>query len=214
LLQALAGGQELPDLTGKGIRVCWDDRFTGAALAGEDCQMVDATQFGMLAREYPAILLPPATGSLQLAVTLWAAAVERAQRPARRLFQSAPPADAGQAGPLLIAYLREVRQELERLASTSLPPSVRGQVLAAVGPPGIIGYVADPEPGHLGGLDVPIRYRRSAEYAVTRGQPPADIGPLNLDTVARMMRLHPAVQAARAIRQALDVLTSHTWPVP
>jgi hypothetical protein len=61
---------------------------------------------------------------------------------------------------------------------------------------------------------VPIGYRRSAEYAVTRGQPPAGTGPLNLDTVARMMRLHPAVQAARAIRQVLDVLTSHTWPVP
>ena len=29
-----------------------------------------------------------------------------------------------------------------------------------------------------------------------------------------MMRLHPAVQAGHEIRQALDVLTSYTWPVP
>jgi energy-coupling factor transporter ATP-binding protein EcfA2 len=214
LLQALAEGQELPVLAGSGIRLCQHDRFTGAALAGEDYQMVDAAQFDMMARENPAILMPPDTGSLQLAVTLWAAAVERAQRPSRRLFQPAPSADADQAGPLLIAYLRETRQELHRLASTSLPGTVRGRVLAAIGPPGIVGYVADPEPGHLGGLDVPIRYHRSAEYAVTRGQPPAGTGPLNLDTLARMMRLHPAVQAAREIRQALDVLTSYTWPVP
>ena len=214
LLSALAGGQELPALAGTGIRLCQHDRFTGAALAGEDYQVVDAAQFDRLAREHPAIMMPPETGSLQLAVTLWAAAVERALRPSRRLFQPAPPADADQAGPLLIAYLRETEQELQRLASSALPGTVLGRVLAAIGPPGIIGYVADPEPGHLGGLEVPIRYQRSAEYAVTRGQPPADTGPLSLDTVAHMMRLHPAMQAGREIRQALDVLTSYTWPVP
>lgn len=214
LLQALAGGQELPTLAGPGIRLCQHDLFTGAALAGEDYQMVGAAQFDMLAREHPAILMPPDTGSLQLALTLWAAAIERALRPSRRLFQPTPPADADQAGPVLIAYLRETGQELQRLANTSLPGTVRGRVLAAVGPPGIIGYVADPEPRHFGGLDVPIRYQRSAKYTVTRGQPPADAGPLSLDTVAHMMRLHPAMQASREIQQALDVLTSYTWPVP
>lgn len=214
LLQALAGGRKLPALASSGLRLCQHDRFTGVAMAGEDYQMVDGAQFDMLAREHPAILMPPDSGSLQLAVTLWAAAVERAQRPSRRLFQQTPPADADQAGPLLIAYLRETRQELERLASTSLPDTVRSRVLAAVGPPGIVGYVADPEPGHLGGFDVPIRYRRSAEYAITRGQPPVGTGLLNLDTLARMMHLHPAVQAAHEVRQALDVLTSYTWPVP
>ena len=43
--------------------------------------MVDAAQFDRLAREHPAIMMPPETGSLQLAVTLWAAAVERALAP-------------------------------------------------------------------------------------------------------------------------------------
>ncbi len=214
LLSALAGGQELAALAGTGIRLCLHDRFTGAALAGEDYQVVDAAQFDRLTREHPAIMMPPETGSLQLAVTLWAAAVERALRPSRPLFRPAPPADADQACPLLIAYLRETEQELQRLASSALPGTVLGRVLAAIGPPGIIGYVGDPEPGHLGGLEVPIRYQRSAEYAVTRGQPPADTGLLSLDTVAHMMRLHPAMQAGREIRQALDVLTSYTWPVP
>jgi hypothetical protein len=214
LLQALAGGQELPALAGLGIRLCHHDRFTGAALAGEDCQTVDAMQFDMLAREHPAIMMPSGTGSLQLAVTLWAAAVERAHRPSRRLFQSAPPADADQAAPLLTAYLRETDQELQRLASMSLPETVRGRVLAAIGPPGIVAYVADPEPGHLGGLDVPIRYQRSTEYTVTRGQPPGGTGSLSLDTLARMMRLHPTPQAAHEIRQALSVLTNYAWPVP
>jgi Mg2+-importing ATPase len=47
-----------------------------------------------------------------------------------------------------------------------------------------------------------------------RAEKAAGTGPLNLDTLARMMRLHPAVQAAHEISQALDVLTSYTWPVP
>jgi hypothetical protein len=59
---------------------------------------VDGAQFEMLAREHPAIMTTPGTGSLQLAVTLWAAAIERTYRPSRRLFQPAPPADADQAG--------------------------------------------------------------------------------------------------------------------
>ena len=206
LLSALAGGRELPALAGTGIRLCLHDRFTGAALAGEDYQVVDAAQFDRLAREHPAIMMPPETGSLQLAVTLWAAAVERALRPSRRLFQPAPPADADQACPLLIAYLRETEQELQRLASSALPGTVRGRVLAAIGPPGIIGYVADPEPGHLGGLEVPIRYQRSAEYAVTRGQPPlqaAEPGHAGVHDAPA-----PGQQASREIRQALDAPTS------
>lgn len=214
LLQALAGGLDLPAAAGRGIALCLDDRFTGAVLAGNDCQLVDAAKFDILAREHPAVILAPGTGSLQLAVTLWAAAVERALRPGRRLFQPAPPASADQAGPLLIAYLREARQELQRLATRYLPGTVRGSVLASTVRPGITAYVADPEPGHLGGLDVPVHYQQSAEYAITRGEPPAGTGPLNLDTLAHMMRLHPAEHARREIRQALDVLTSFTWPVP
>jgi len=214
LVQALAGGRKLPTLAGSGIRLCHHDRFTGAVLAGEDYQTVDAAQFDVLAREHLAIMTAADAGSLQLAVTLWAAAVQRAHRPGRRLFQPAPPADANQAAPLLTAYLREIEQELHRLADTSLPDTVRDRVLAAIGPQGIVAYISDPVPGHLGGLDVPIRYQRTNDYTVTRGQPPPGTGPLNQDTLARMTRLHPTQQAAHEIRQALSVLTSYTWPVP
>ena len=51
LLSDLAGGQELPALAGTGIRLCLHDRFTGAALASEDYQVVDAAQFDRLARD-------------------------------------------------------------------------------------------------------------------------------------------------------------------
>ena len=214
LVQALAGGRELPALAGSGIRLCHHDRFTGTVLAGEGYQTVDAAQFDVLARQHPAIMTAAGAGSLQLAVTLWAAAVERAHRPGRRLFQPAPPADANQAAPLLTAYLRETEQELHHLAGMSLPDTVRDRVLAAIGPQGIVAYVSDPVPGHLGGLDVPIRYQRSNDYTVTRGQPPPGAGPLTQDTLARMMRLPPTQQAAHEIRQALSVLTSYTWPVP
>lgn len=213
LLQALAGGRELPLLAGHGIRLCNHEGFTGVVLAGQGCEEVDDTQFTMLAREHPVVTMPARTGSLQLAVTAWAMAVERAQHPGRRLFQSAPPADAGLAVPLLAAYLRETEQELQRLAGISLPDSVRDRVLAAIGPRGITAYVGDPVPGHLGGTDVPVCYQHSGGYAVTQGQPPPGWSPYGSGTVAGMMRLHPVLQATREIRRALQALTSWTWPV-
>lgn len=190
------------------------EQYTGVVLADEGCQTVDAAQFDSLTREHPAIMLPPGSGSLPLAVTLWAAAVERELRPRKRLYQPPPPANAEQAGPLLTSYLREKDHALQQLASAALPRTVRNSVLAAAGPPGITGYLASPEPGHLGGSELPIRYRRSTEFVVIREEPPPDSGPLALDTVARMMRLHPTLQAAQEIRQALSVLTSYTWPIP
>jgi hypothetical protein len=214
LLQALSGGQDTQALAESGLRLCRHDRFTGAVMAGEGYQTVDAAQFGLLAREHPAVMLPPGTGSLLVAVTLWAAAVERALRRRRRLFQPAPPADADHAGPLLTAYLREKDCALQHLARVALPDTVRSRVLDAVGPSGILAYVGDPQPGHLGGVEVPIRYRRSDEVVVTREQLPADTSLLALDTLAGMMRLHPALQAAHEIRQALSVLTDYSWPVP
>ena len=214
LLQALSGGQDTQALAESGLRLCRHDRFTGAVMAGEGYQTVDAAQFGLLAREHPAVMLPPGTGSLLVAVTLWAAAVERALRRRRRLFQPAPPADADHAGPLLTAYLREKDCALQHLARVALPDTVRSRVLDAVGPSGILAYVGDPQPGHLGGVEVPIRYRRSDEVVVTREQVPADTSLLGLDTLAGMMRLHPALQAAHEIRQALSVLTDYSWPVP
>jgi hypothetical protein len=213
LLQALARGRDLLALGRRGIRLYRDEKLTGVALTGEDCQSVDAEQFRALAAVHPALMMTADTGSLQLAVTLWAAAVERALRPARRLFQPAPPADAVQAGQLLITYLRDTEQEIQRLANAALPATVCGRVLSAIGPPGIIGYVSDPEPGHFGELHVPVRYQRSTEYRVTRGQPPEGAGPLNLDTLARMMHRPPAQEARDEIRRALEVLTNYNWPV-
>jgi hypothetical protein len=212
LLRALAAGRELPALSLTGLRLCHHDQFIGAVLAGDGYETVEIAQFDMLTREKPAFIVPAWTGSLQLAVRIWAAAVNRAHRPNVRVFQPVPPADAEQAPRLLVAYLRETEDEVHRLINSSLPGPVGNRVLAAIGPQSVIAWIGDPVPGHLGGLDVPLRYRRGTEYVATRGQPPPDAGPLGHDTVARMMRRHPVNQAAYEIRQALSVLTADAWP--
>ena len=215
LLQVLAAGRDLPLLAEPGIQLFHHERFTGAVLAGDHNGSVDQTQFDALIRDHPAMMVPADTGSLQLAVQLWAAAVTRACRPSARIFQPAPPADPDMAIVLLPAYLRQVDQEIRRLASLCLPGAVRDNVLAAVGPRGVVAYVGDPVPGGLGGWEVPVRYRRSSEYVVTRadGEPP-EARELAQDTLAGMMRLHPAELAAQEISEALSVLTHNTWPQP
>jgi len=184
-------------------------------LAGNHHGTVDRAQFDALIRDHPAVMVPADTGSLQLAVQLWASAVTRACRPAARVFQPAPPADPDIATVLLPAYLREVEQEMRRLAGSCLPDAVRDSVLAAVGPRGVVAYVGDPVPGRFGGLEVPVRYRRSSEYVATRvdGEPP-EARELAQDTLAGMVRLHPAEQAAKEIGEALSVLTHDAWPQP
>lgn len=215
LLHALAAGRPLPLLAKPGIQLFHHERFTGAALAGDHYGTADQAQFDTLIRDHPAVMVPADTGSLQLAVHLWAAAVTRACRPGARVFQPAPPADPDMATVLLPAYLREVEQETHRLASICLPDTVRDSVLAAVGPRGVVAYVGDPVPGRLGGLEVPIRYRRSSEYLATRaGGEPAEAQELAQDTLTGMTRLHPAVQAAKEISEALSVLTHNAWPQP
>jgi Tfp pilus assembly ATPase PilU len=116
---------------------------------------------------------------------------------------------------LLPAYLREVEQKMHRLVGICLPDTVRDSVLAAVGPRGVVAYVGDPVPGRLGGLEVPVRYRRSSEYLATRaGEEPVEARELAQDTLAGIMRLHPAEQAAKEIAEALSVLTHNAWPQP
>jgi len=215
LLQALAAGRPLPLLAEPGIQLFHHERFTGAVLAGDHHGTVDQTQFDTLIRDHPAVMVPADTGSLQLAVRLWAAAVTRACRPGARIFQPAPPPDPDMATVLLPAYLREVEQEIRRLASICLPDAVRDSVLAAVGPRGVVAYVGAPVPGRLGGLEISVRYRRSSEYVVTRAdRDPPQARELAQDTLAGMMRLYPAEQAAKEIAEALSLLTNNAWPQP
>jgi hypothetical protein len=216
LLQALAAGRDLPLLGPAGVRVFHHESVTGAVLAGNGHATVGQAEFDALIREHPAVIVPAHTGSLQLAVGLWAAAITRACRPGTKVFQPAPRPDTEAAIVLLPAYLREVERELHRFADTCLPGTVRDRVLAAVEPRGIVAYVSDPVPGHLGALEVPVRYRRSSEYVVTRacGQETDDARQLTKDTLAEMMRLHPAQQAANEIGRALSVLTHNAWPEP
>ena len=75
LLQALAAGRDLPLLAEPGIQLFHHERFTGAVLAGDHHGTVDQAQFDTLIRYHPAVMVPADTGSLQLAVQLWAAAL-------------------------------------------------------------------------------------------------------------------------------------------
>jgi hypothetical protein len=77
----------------------------------------------------------------------------------------------------------------------------------------MVAHVGDAEPGPLGGVDVPVRYRRDADYLVTRSSQRIDRQPGTADsTLARLMRRHPTQQAAHEIGEALTALTSSTWP--
>jgi hypothetical protein len=217
MLDALTDGCVLPTLHASvGLRVCRHERFTGVVLADQGYATVDNTEFGRLTREHHAVMMPPNTGSLQLAIKLWTTAVHRAQRPLVYAIQPAPPADPEAATRLLPDYLRAVDTELHRLAKTTLPTTVRDRVLAVLQPRGMVAYIDDPKPGPLGGLDVPIHYRRDTDYRVERlqGQRPDRTLPSRQSTLARLMRHHPTRQAAREITEALAALTSYTWPGP
>ena len=214
LVQALADGQELPALTGSGLRLCNHDRYTGVVLADEGCQTVDAAQFDSLTREHPAIMLPPGLGSLPLGGYALGRCGGTRAPPAKAALPAAATRQRRAGRPVADLVPARKRPCAPAAGQRSATRTVRNSVLAAAGPPGITGYLARPEPGHLGGSELPIRYRRSTEFVVIREEPPPDSGPLALDTVARMMRLHPTLQAAQEIRQALSVLTSYTWPIP
>jgi hypothetical protein len=217
LLKGLADGSVLPLLdTLAGLRLCRHDRFTGVVLAGDGYDEVDNTGFQALIRQHSAIMLPTHTSSLQLAIVLWATAIRRAHRPQVRVFQPAPPADPEAATQLLPEYVHAVEVELHRLVNRTLPTTIRGRVLAALGPQGMLAYVDDPEPGPLGGLDVLVHYRRDPNCLVARtsGQRADNLPGTTETTLARLMRRHPTEEAAHAISEARGAVTSGTWPKP
>ncbi|MCA1604095.1 MAG: hypothetical protein LC775_01090, partial [Acidobacteria bacterium] len=189
------------------------DRFTGVVLAGETPENVDETAFRTLIEDHPAVMLPPCTGSLTLAVHLWMAAIQRAQRPPVTVFQAPPPADPELVTQLLPQHWRAVDTELQRLIATTLPATIRERVLVTLGLRGIVARIDDPEPGPFGGLDVPVFYRRDTDYLALRaGDNRLDGSPLpTRTTAAELMRRHPIKQASYEINEVLTLLTERTW---
>lgn len=215
LLGALTAGCELPLISqAPGLRLYRHPRFTGVVLAAGGCEMIDDAQFARLTHDHAAVMVPADMGSLPLAIKLWALAVHRAHQPPVRVFQLAPRADPELATHLLPEYQFAVAAERHRLITTTLPPTVREQVTAAIGPPGIVAFIDDPEPGRFGGLDLPVHYRPDTQYRVQRsgaGRPDEDER-LATTTLTHLMERHPTHQAAHEIHDALTELTHHTWP--
>jgi hypothetical protein len=216
LLIALVGDSDLPMLgESRGLRLHYHPDFLGIVFAGEGHETIDEEAFDALLDEHPAIMVPPGTTSLQLAVRLWATAMSRAQRPAIRLYQELPSQDAEAAAAQVAEYAKNVDSEIMRLVAATIPASLRGLVMSAVGPRGLVAVVADPTPtGIMENREMPMRYRRDRHYQVTpTGQfEHAHHSLSGITTVEHFMRRHPAQQGANEISEVLKVLSEYTWP--
>lgn len=214
LLDTFTEGCTLPLVTRPArLSLIHHDQFTGVVLADESPENVDEATFHTLIQNHPAVMVPPHTGSLAIAVHLWTAALRLAHRPHVRVFQAPPPADPELVTQLLPQYRRAVDTELHRLIATTLPATIRERVLATLGPRGIVARIDDPEPGPFGGLDLPVFYRRDTDYLALRaGDSRLDGSPLPAQTTAAwLMRRHPIEQAAHEINEVLMLLTERTW---
>ncbi|MCM4080623.1 hypothetical protein [Paractinoplanes hotanensis] len=207
-------GLQASELVSAAFRLCTSRRFTGVVFAGVGRGTVDEATFTALAVDHPALVMPPNTGSLQLAIRLWSEVIRRKHQPAHRVFQPAPPADPPVAVELLTAYLSELAAERHRLVTTTLPYCIREKVLIAMGPAGMVAYIGDREPGWLGGVELPVLYRPASEIHVERSGrwPAAGLDEFGTGYLSRIMREHPTIQAARDIAGVLNALTDNHWP--
>lgn len=214
LLDTFTVGCTLPLVTRPArLSLIHHDQFTGVVLANKTPENVDEATFHTLIQDHPAVMVPPHTGSLALAIHLWTTVLRLAHRSQVRVFQAPPPADPELVTQLLPQYRRAVDTELRRLIATTLPATIRERILATLGPRGIVARIDDPEPGPYGGLDLPVSYRHDTDYLALRaGDSRLDDSPLPAQTTAAwLMRRHPIEQAAHEINEVLTLLTERTW---
>jgi energy-coupling factor transporter ATP-binding protein EcfA2 len=218
LLVKLVAGATLPPLTGRGgVRLLHDPGVLGIVLVDGPCELVDLPQFHRLAATNPSWLLPAGSGSLAVAVNVWASAVRAAVLPQRRLFPSRVPEDADAVVAALVEHETACAELLRSTVEWALPsPATGGRVLEALGT-GVAAVVGDPFAGPFGRPQVPVTYSRGCgEILVVReGDRRVDTSQLHTSGVADgLLRHHPAVETARRVLDTLKALTARTWPAP
>jgi hypothetical protein len=216
LLNALVGDSNLPVFRKfRGLRLHHNPSFTGVVLVEDGNETIDSAGFDCLVDNHPAIMVPPETTSLQLALRLWATAMSKARRPEARVFQELPPFDQAAAAIQVEEYARSVDSEISRLVNSTIPASIRERVELELGPRGIVAVVGEPEPaGLLRNLETPMKYQRGHRYQVITSSQGnnVDDGLAGSTSVENFMRRHPTHFAADEIGEALNALSDYSWP--
>jgi hypothetical protein len=218
LLAKLRANATLATLAGRdGVRILDDPAVLGVVLVDGPSAPVDLAEFQQLTTTNPSWLLPAGTGSLAVAVNLWASAVRAALLPQRRLFPTPVPQDPDEVVARLIEHETACVELLSKTVERVLPsPAVGERVLDALDA-GLVAVVGDPQKGPLGRPYVPVAYRRGGgEILVVRDGDPR-VGTSQLATrgpADSLLRRHPTAETARRVLDTLTALTAGTWSAP
>ena len=218
LLAKLKANATLATLAGRdGVRVLDDPTVLGVVLVDGPSGLVDLAEFHQFAATNPSWLLPAGTGSLAVAINVWASAVRAALLPQRRLYPTPVPQDPDEVVVKLIEHETSCVELLTETVDRVLPsPAVGERVLNALGA-GVVAVVSDSQPGPFGRPYVPVAYRRGGgEILVMRdGDPRVDTRQLSTNGTAQsLLRHHPAAETATRVLDTLTALTAGTWPAP
>jgi hypothetical protein len=218
LLAMLVAGGDLPTLAGRGgVRVLDAEEVVGVVLVDGPSRPVELPEFHQLAAENPSWLFPPGTGTLAVALNIWASAVRAALRPTRRLPPRVVPTDPDAVVKELVEHETACAQLLDTTVKRILPsPTVRDRVLSVIDR-GLVAVVENPQPGPDGRLEVLVAYRRGGgkTLVVRDGDPRVDKAQLPTHGDAEwLLREHPIRATAKRVLDALEALTAKRWPAP
>jgi hypothetical protein len=157
------------------------------------------------------------SGSLAVAINMWASAVRATLAPRRRLFPSRVPEDPDAVVAALVEYETTCAELLRTTVNRVLPsPCTGGRVLDALGT-GLVAVVGDPHPDPSDRPEVPVAYRRGGgEILVVReGDPRIDASQLDTSGVAGgLLRTPPSTEISGRVLDTLKALTAGAWPTP
>jgi hypothetical protein len=218
LLATLVAGGVLPTLAGRGgVRVLDTDEVVGVVLIDGPPGPVELPEFDQLVAENPSWLFPSGTGSLAVALNIWASAVRAALQPTRRLPPRLVPTDPAVVVNELVEHELACAELLTTTVKRILPsPAVGDRVLSVVDR-GLVAVVEDPQPGPYGRLEVPVAYRRGGgqTLVVRDGDPRVDKAQLSTDGDAdQLLHRHPIRETAKVVLDTLEALTAKRWPAP
>jgi hypothetical protein len=218
LLGKLTADAGLVPLAGRsGVRLLHATDVLGAVLVDGPPGLVDLLEFRQFAATNPSWLLPASSGSLAVAINMWASAVRATLVPRRRLFPSRVPEDPDAVVAALVEYEATCAELLCTTVDRVLPsPCTGGRVLDALGT-GLVAVVGDPHPDPSGRPEVPVAYRRGGgEIVVVReGDPRIDASQLDTSGVADgLLRRSPSTEISERVLDTLKALTAGAWPTP
>jgi hypothetical protein len=218
LLATLVAGAELPSLAGRGgVRVLDTEEVVGVVLVDGPSGPVELPEFNQLAAEDPSWLFLPGTGSLAVALNVWASAVRAALQPTRRLSPRLVPTNPDAVVEELVEHEMACTELLTTTVKRILPSPAVGDRVLSVLDRGLVAVVEDPQPGPYGRPEIPVVYRRGGgETLVVRdGDPRVDKAQLSTYGDAdQLLHRHPVRETAKGVLDTLEALAAKRWPAP